>query len=318
MIPAEDEPGISLFEMPRRGELDLKIGLLRMVIATADLPPRVPRRRPFDGTLLGTVTAVALLTSMVVAMVAALPPMPKLLRLSEDARARLGIAPPRTGHFLVPASIEPGTHVTAWGIAGLPLRDLGVPGTGRPDCILKEDRPRSDRRTPVSAPSTQPAPDAAGAGESSFGTRSLMEGLLAGSALGAEAAAALRLLDGGGSSESSGTGLARSGPGGGRGGGPRGESDPSIASGALDGSGGASTTRPSPAASRSASASAPRGRCCAPMSLSRPCRVPRSAPASPRPSSAGSSLRWARRSRSATRYSSRTAATETRQRAGSL
>lgn len=234
LIPAEDEPGVSLFEMPRRGELDLTIGLLRVVIATAERPLRVPRWRPFDGTLLGPVTAVALLTLMVAAMVAALPPMPKLLRLPEDARARLGIAPPRTAHFLVSGSNEQDPFIREWGYSGLSRREWSLPRMGRPDSILKADRLRSDHRTPGSNPSTQPAPRPAGAAESSPGTRSLMEGLLAGSTLGAEAAAALQILRGGDPSESSGLGLAGSGPAGG--------GDQIVASGSLKGYGRAEGT----------------------------------------------------------------------------
>lgn len=214
LLAAEGEPGVSVLELAAAAQLEVTLGLLRIVIAAAAPAQRLPPSPLADGSVLGPVAALSLLAAMAAALIAALPPSPvPLLRLHAVARiARVT--------FLPPGRPEPAAPRLGEGAGGLRalLQDLARRG-GR--VAGPAGPPRPERR-----PGTETKPFADGGSPSpqpaAVTPRALLAALTAGPVLGAEATAALDGLQPGAPAD------AHELPGG-LGGGSGGREDPAVA-----------------------------------------------------------------------------------------
>ncbi|MFO0577364.1 MAG: AgmX/PglI C-terminal domain-containing protein [Polyangia bacterium] len=191
LIPAEGEPGVSVLELAAAAELEVTLGLLRIVIAAAAPTQRLPPAPLADGSvlgpLLGPVAALSLLASMGAALIAAMPPSPvPLLRLH-------AVTPLRTVRL---ALLPPGRPEAA-------APRLGEGAAGH-RALLRELAPHGDRTATATAiargsarPGRQPGAETQALGDGSGSAaqpvtpRALLASLTAGPVLGAEATAAL-------------------------------------------------------------------------------------------------------------------------------
>lgn len=199
LIPAEDEPGVSLFVMPQRGELTLTLGLVQVVLTATSRPVRVPARRWIEGTVLAPVAALWIVAAMIAVMVAALPPEPKPLLILDGMQLRLSQVPRLARLQLVMPQLtwlggaSAGSPAPQGAARPVP-RGEGPQGrapsgerTGAP--LIR--RPTASQQPPGSQLASEPAEAPS---DTQPGPRALMQALLAGSSLGEEAESTLGAL----------------------------------------------------------------------------------------------------------------------------